>query len=147
MRSGREGLLPHLPLESRGATAISRARDRVIVLANRAPYRHEYAPDGRVMLARARRVSVPAPEPLVAACAGTWVAHVSGSADDCPAAQRTLSAEAPYRLRYVRLAPDQHRGYYYGFANEALWPLCHAVSVAPVFRASDYRDYDAANAR
>jgi trehalose 6-phosphate synthase len=147
MRSGREGLLPHLPLESRGATAISRARDRVIVLANRAPYRHEYAPDGRVMLTRAASGLVTALEPLVAACAGTWVAHVSGSADDCPAAQRTLSAEAPYRLRYVRLDPDQHRGYYYGFANEALWPLCHAVSVAPVFRASDFRDYDAANAR
>jgi trehalose 6-phosphate synthase len=134
-RSGREGLLPHLPLESR----------RVIVLANRAPYQHDYAPDGRVMLTRAASGLVTALEPLVAACSGTWVAHASGTADDCLVAKRTLPSEIRYRLRYVRLDPDQHRGYYYGFANEALWPLCHSVSVAPVFRSNDYRDYDAAN--
>ena len=83
-RSGREGLLPHLPLESR----------RVIVLANRAPYQHDYAPDGRVMLTRAASGLVTALEPLVAACSGTWVAHASGTADGCLVAKRTLPSES-----------------------------------------------------
>ena len=37
----------------------------------------------------------------------------------------------------------EHRGYYYGFANEGLWPLCHAVDVPPVFRSTDFRMYQA----
>jgi trehalose 6-phosphate synthase len=124
---------------------IPRAWDRVIVLANRAPYRYDYAPDGRVMLTRTASGLVTALEPLVAACSGTWVAHAAGTADDCLVAKRTVPFPAGYRLRSVRLDGDQHRGYYYGFANEALWPLCHSVSVAPVFRSSDYCHYEAAN--
>ena len=38
-------------------------------------------------------------------------------------------ATLAYRLRHVWLDEHEHRGYYYGFANEGLWPLCHAVGV------------------
>ena len=56
-------------------------------------------------------------------------------------------ANPRYRLRYVRLPDDEHRGYYYGFANEGLWPLCHDVGVAPILRSDDFRMYHRANAR
>jgi trehalose 6-phosphate synthase len=50
-------------------------------------------------------------------------------------------------LRHVCLAESEYRGYYYGFANEGLWPLCHAVGVQPVFRPDDFLAYRSANVR
>jgi trehalose 6-phosphate synthase len=41
----------------------------------------------------------------------------------------------------VWLTREQENGYYYGFANEGLWPLCHIAHVRPTFRASDWEAY------
>jgi trehalose 6-phosphate synthase len=125
--------------------------NRVIVLANRAPVRHERAADGDLRVTRSASGLVTALEPIVAGCSGTWVAHETGNAD-CVMVDERNGHEVPfgnerYRLRYVRLTAEEHRGYYYGFANEGLWPLCHAVHVQPAFRMTDFSAYRAANMR
>ena len=130
---------------------ISKAWERVIVLANRAPFTHEYTRDGRIKLKRSASGLVTALEPLVRACAGIWVARGAGNADPACADDRdgldVPPANPQYRLRYVWQPDHEHRGYYYGFANEGLWPLCHAVHVQPVFRSTDFRMYRLANVR
>ena len=55
-------------------------RERVIVLANRAPFKHESS-CGRVLATRSASGLVTALEPLLESYAGTWVAHAAGSAD------------------------------------------------------------------
>jgi trehalose 6-phosphate synthase len=124
---------------------------RVIVLANRAPFRHERATDGRVVVKRSASGLVTALEPLIESYSGIWVAHGAGNADTAVVDDRgglnVPPASPQYRLRYVWLPDDEHQGYYYGFANEGLWPLCHAVDVQPVFRPDDFRMYRAANTR
>ena len=136
---------------SRASLDISHARERVIVLANRAPFTHERTGDGGVSLKRSASGLVTALEPLVEACSGIWVAHGAGNADTACADDRggldVPPANPQYRLRYVWLPDHEHRGYYYGFANEGLWPLCHSVHVQPVFRSTDFRMYQLANAR
>src|SRR5688572_25522564 len=136
---------------SRAALNISKEWERVIVLANRAPFTHEHTRDGQVSLKRSASGLVTALEPLVNACSGIWVAHGAGNADiACADARGGLDvppATPQYRLRYVWLPEHEHRGYYYGFANEGLWPLCHSVHVQPVFRSTDFRMYQRANAR
>ena len=136
---------------SRPSLDISHTWERVIVVANRAPFTHERTQDGRVGLTRSASGLVTALEPVVEACSGVWVAHGSGNADAaCAGARSGLDvppANPQYRLRYVWLPEHEHRGYYYGFANEGLWPLCHSVHVQPVFRATDFRMYQRANAR
>jgi trehalose 6-phosphate synthase len=123
----------------------------LIVLANRAPLTVTRPVDGRLSMKRSASGLVTALEPLVARYAGTWVAH--GAAPDghgCVDHRDGLSvppANPRYRIRYVRLPDDEHRGYYYGFANEGLWPLCHDVGVRPIFRSHDFRMYHRANAR
>jgi trehalose 6-phosphate synthase len=52
-----------------------------------------------------------------------------------------------YRIRRVWLTPEEEAGYYYGFANEGLWPLCHIAHTRPVFRASDWEHYRTVNQR
>jgi trehalose 6-phosphate synthase len=80
-----------------------------------------------------------------------WVGLGSGSADRSTVDETggvLVPAEKPaYRLRRVWLSEEEHAGYYYGFANEALWPLCHRAFVKPVFRATDLDAYWVANSR
>ena len=45
------------------------------------------------------------------------------------------------------MSPEEEMGYYYGFANEGLWPLCHIAHTRPVFRAPDWEHYQNVNRR
>jgi trehalose 6-phosphate synthase len=47
----------------------------------------------------------------------------------------------------VWLSEQEEEGYYFGLANEGLWPLCHVVFVRPSFRETDWKEYRAVNAR
>ena len=131
-------------------TRVTTLTERVIVLANRAPFRHEWS-DGRVAAKRSASGLVTALEPLLEEYSGTWVAHAAGTADMHVLGGRggidVPPANPRYRLRYVPLPEDEFHGYYYGFANEGLWPLCHGVDVKPEFRRADYEMYRAANIR
>jgi trehalose 6-phosphate synthase len=124
---------------------------RVIVLANRAPFAFDHSSDGGIIARRSTSGVVTALEPLVAACSGTWVAQHDGRASepslDGRGAALMPPSNIPYRLRSVQLAARERRGFYDGFANEGLWPLCHTADVPPVFRPGDYCAYDSVNAR
>ena len=52
-----------------------------------------------------------------------------------------------YQIRRIWLTPEEESGYYAGFANEGLWPLCHIAHVRPTFRSSDFEHYRNVNAR
>lgn len=124
--------------------------DQVIVVSNREPYIHERTPQG-VTVRRPASGLVTAVEPVMRACSGTWIAHGSGSADADVVDGRDRVAVPPghddYWLRRVWLTQEEEQGYYYGFANEGMWPLCHVAHVRPVFRTSDWEMYQAINQR
>jgi len=120
----------------------------VIVVSNREPYIHVRAGDS-VELWRPASGLVTALEPIMRACSGTWIAHGSGSADrdvvDVHDRVGVPPAHPAYQLRRVWLTTEQEAGYYYGFANEGLWPLCHIAHVRPTFRTADWEQYVAVN--
>jgi trehalose 6-phosphate synthase len=124
--------------------------DQVIVVSNREPYIHQRGPDG-IVVQRPASGLVTAVEPVMRACSGTWIAHGSGSADrdvvDANDKVRVPPATGEYALRRIWLTPEEEQGYYYGFANEGLWPLCHVAHVRPVFRESDWQAYVEVNRR
>jgi len=121
---------------------------RIFVLSNREPYMHvrkgretvcEVPPSGLVT----------AIEPVLCACDGVWVAHGSGS-DDRSAVDEFDRLRVPpddprYSLRRVWLSSEEESGYYDGFANEGLWPLCHIAHTRPIFRATDWACYQRVN--
>ena len=92
---------------------------------------------------------VTALEPILRACEGTWVAHGAGDADRETVDERDRLRVPPdgpqYTLRRVWLSKEEEEGYYYGFANEGLWPLCHIAHTRPTFRSSDWEYYQQAN--
>src|SRR5215471_13422712 len=124
--------------------------DRVIVLSNREPCIHERADSGIAVRHPASGL-VTALEPVMRACSGVWVAHGSGSADRLavdPFGRVPINVnDASYLLRRVWLNEDEENGYYYGFANEALWPLSHTAHAHPIFRRSDWQQYQRVNQR
>jgi trehalose 6-phosphate synthase len=125
--------------------------ERVIVVANREPYIHERTEDGKVALVHPASGLVTALEPVMRACSGVWVAHGSGSADrEASDGQGRLPVppgEESYVLRRLWLSAEEEQGYYYGFSNEGLWPLCHIAHTRPVFRSEDWRQYQVVNRR
>jgi trehalose-6-phosphate synthase len=124
--------------------------DEILIVSNREPYIHVRR-DGRVEVQRPASGLVTALEPVMRACSGTWIAHGSGSADrdTVDRFDRVMvPPEKPaYRIRRVWLSREEERGYYYGFANEGLWPLCHIAHTRPTFRASDWEHYGEVNRR
>ncbi|HYD60178.1 MAG TPA: trehalose-6-phosphate synthase [Noviherbaspirillum sp.] len=126
------------------------AGDEVLVVSNREPYLHMRTRKG-IEVQRPASGLVTAVEPVMRACSGTWIAHGSGSADK-ESVDRNDRVPVPpanpaYTLRRVWLSKEEEKGYYYGFANEGLWPLCHIAHVRPVFRSSDWEQYVAVNQR
>lgn len=122
--------------------------DQVIVVSNREPYIHEKISGGLVVRRPASGL-VTAVEPVMRACSGTWIGHGSGSGDRDSVDKHDRVSLPPgqndYVLRRIWLSKEQEQGYYYGFANEGLWPLCHVAHVRPVFRESDWAQYRQVN--
>lgn len=121
---------------------------RLVVLANREPYVHEYV-DGEIVVQQPASGLVTGIEPLLIATGGVWIAHGSGSADREVVDERSVVAVPPedpkYSLRRIWLTDEEVTGFYEGAANEALWPLCHLAYTKPVFRPSDFEAYRAVN--
>jgi len=118
--------------------------ERIVILANREPYVHQKV-DGEIRVLHPASGLVTALEPVLRACSGVWVGHGSGSADreTVDAKDRILvpPGEESYSIRRVWLSEAEENGYYYGFSNEGLWPLCHVAHTRPVFRAEDWEYY------
>ncbi|HEX7647968.1 MAG TPA: trehalose-6-phosphate synthase, partial [Noviherbaspirillum sp.] len=124
--------------------------DEILVVSNREPYIHNTTPDGIKVLRPASGL-ITAVEPVMRACSGTWIAHGSGSADRVTVDRDDRVAVPPddpsYRLRRIWLTEAEEKGYYEGFANEGLWPLCLTAHVRPIFRGSDWEQYRKVNQR
>lgn len=119
-------------------------KSSLFVVSNREPYVHSRR-DNTVIVTVPASGLVTAIEPILCACNGTWVAHGSGDADaetvDVHDHLKVPPEDPRYTLRRVWLSREQEEGYYYGFANEGLWPLCHIAHTRPIFRASDWEHY------
>jgi len=125
--------------------------EKVVIVANREPYVHQRDPDGQLRVLHPASGLVTALEPVMRACSGVWVAHGSGSADRETADKHgrvwVPPEEKSYQIRRVWLSEAEERGYYYGFSNEGLWPLCHIAHTRPTFRNDDWEHYKRVNQR
>jgi len=124
---------------------------QVIVVSNREPCVHELEPDGSIATRHPISGLVTALDPVLRATGGTWIAHGSGSADRALVDRfdrlQVGDAEGHYTLRRVWLTRGEERGYYHGFSNGTLWPLCHLAFESPRFTRSDWRHYEDVNRR
>jgi trehalose-6-phosphate synthase len=118
------------------------------VVSNREPYIH-MRKGKEIEVTEPASGLVTALDPILRACGGTWVAHGAGDADMETVDARNKVMVPPhdplYTLKRVWITKEEEEGYYFGFSNEGLWPLCHIAHTRPTFRADDWADYQAVN--
>ncbi|HOW43320.1 MAG TPA: trehalose-6-phosphate synthase [Candidatus Omnitrophota bacterium] len=122
----------------------------LFVISNREPYMHVMdEAKGTVSCIRPASGVVTAIHPILCACGGTWIAHGSGNADKKFVNSKDKLGVPPednrYILKRVWLSKQEEDGYYYGFSNEGLWPLCHNTHTRPIFREEDWLMYKKVN--
>jgi len=131
------------------AKEAGRAGGGLVVVSNREPWVHEYLPDGSIQVRSTPGGVSVALDALMRERGGVWIAHGAGSADRAAVDENSSVAMPPdapaYRLRRVWISKEDYDGYYAGFSNNALWPLCHQAHVRPVFRAEEWDAYRAVN--
>ncbi|GBC81094.1 Trehalose-6-phosphate synthase [bacterium HR10] len=98
-------------------------RARLLVVSNRSPYSFRHI-GRRWRPERAIGGLVAAVEPVLHRLGGLWIAW-----GDRPVAGSEKMPAPPddprYQIKFVPLSSEEVDGYYFGFANDALWPLCH----------------------
>ncbi|CAG1005134.1 partial trehalose 6-phosphate synthase, partial [Anaerolineae bacterium] len=120
----------------------------LFVVSNREPFMHETVGSVTECIVPAGGL-VTALDPILRACGGMWIAHGSGNADrEHTGSDGTLRVppdEPAYTLHRVFLTKEEEEGYYYGFSNEGIWPLCHITHTRPLFRKEDWQHYQLVN--
>ncbi len=121
---------------------------KLVVVANREPYIHVREGEEIKCVVPASGLTT-ALDPVMRVCHGVWVAHGSGDADremsDEKGRIQVPPGDPRYTLRRVWLTKEQEQGYYYGFSNDALWPLCHIAHQRPKFDTADWEEYKKVN--
>lgn len=122
--------------------------EKLFLISNREPYIH--VKDGRnIKCVVPAGGLVTALDPVMRICDGMWIAHGSGEADrevvDADDKLRVPPNESSYTLKRIWLTKEEEDGYYYGFSNEGLWPLCHITHTRPTFRLEDWIYYQKVN--
>ncbi len=124
--------------------------NKLFLVSNREPYIHTREGQNIKCIVPAGGL-VTALDPVMRACDGVWMAHGSGDADretvDADDKLRVPPEEPAYTLKRIWLSKEEEDGYYYGFSNEGLWPLCHITHTRPVFRLEDWSYYQKVNER
>jgi trehalose 6-phosphate synthase len=120
----------------------------LFVVANREPYVHSFKGKDIEWAVPASGL-VTAIEPILRSCGGLWIAHGSGDADKMVVDEndkvRVPPMEPQYTLKRIWLSKEEEDGYYYGFSNEGLWPLCHIAHARPIFLPEDWAYYQSVN--
>lgn len=122
----------------------------IIVASNREPFMHVAdEKTGNIRCVRPASGLVSAVDPIMRACGGTWVAHGSGNADRQFVNSKGKLGVPPednrYILKRVWFTKEEEDGFYLGFSNEGLWPLCHITYTRPIFRENDWQMYKKIN--
>ena len=121
---------------------------KLFLVSNREPFMHVKDGGSSKCIVPAGGL-VTALDPVMRICDGVWIAHGSGDAD-----RETVGAgdkirvppdDPAYTLRRVWLTKEEENGYYYGFSNEGIWPLCHITHTRPAFRLDDWVSYQKVN--
>jgi len=127
-------------------------RDKQFVAAiQREPYIHMKTDDGKIIVQKQVGGVGVLLDGILRKTSGLMVAMASGDADkefiDSQGRVKVPPGKDLYTLKRIFSTKKEMDRFYYGFANQTLWPLCHGVFVKPIFRASWWRTYVKMNRR
>lgn len=121
---------------------------KLIIVSNREPYAHLFKGDQITAIRTAGGLTT-ALDSIARAFHATWVCHGGANADFKVVDSQNLVSVPPneksYFLKRIKLTKLEEQGYYEGFSNETLWPLCHICYIRPKFIQTNWEIYDRVN--
>jgi alpha,alpha-trehalose-phosphate synthase [UDP-forming] len=121
---------------------------KLLLVSNREPYAHVFQGEKIVSIRNAGGLTI-ALDSIAQAFHSVWVCQGGANADFKVTGPDGMVAVPPgeesYRLKRLKLTRREEQGYYEGFSNETLWPLCHVCYVRPKFLPTDWEVYDQVN--
>jgi alpha,alpha-trehalose-phosphate synthase [UDP-forming] len=121
---------------------------RLFLVSNREPYVRKDRGDGDgERMVRTTGGLVTALDPVMRRSGGVWIAWEPGGEPGSTRRQQVPETGPGFTLRQVPLTTGEVRRYYYGFANRALWPLCHYFIDRCRFAEDEWRQYVRINER
>lgn len=122
--------------------------ERLLIISNRAPY--SLRRRGRTSeLVRSIGGLSSTLDDCLRTRGGVWLAWSGNVArSDRSRGPSVRSLPVPggqYRLRLLGLTDEQVSGYYHGFSNRGLWPVCHYFLTRAEFDIDEWKTYEAVN--
>jgi trehalose 6-phosphate synthase len=120
---------------------------QLVIVSNRLP-RVAYREEGTWRVRRGSGGLLTAMAPVLRDRGGVWIGWAGTTDEDDVDLDRLLSeseSQEGYRLRPVTLTREERDGFYYGFANEIIWPLFHSLDERCNFRPAYWQAYEAVN--
>lgn len=130
---------------------MSKKRERrFILVANAEPYVHEEK-NGQIVCEKIAGGLTTALDPMMIESGGVWIAWGRGGADfevlDSDNKVGVPEGKEGYALKRIKLTQQEVEGFYVGFANEILWPICHSFLDKAELDENDWRLYKKVNQR
>ena len=123
---------------------------RLIVVSNAEPYSHKYTDEGVEQEKIAGGLTTGL-DPIMQQSNNLWIAWGRGEADfevvDEDNKIVVPDEETGYTLKRLELSSEEQDGFYYGFANETLWPICHSFTHKAKFSSEHWEMYKQVNKR
>ena len=125
------------------------AYKRIVTVSNRLPIVVTTGADGRRRLERGSGGLVSAIAPVLRDRGGLWLGWSGGVKDkdgyDLHSLLAEVSRQWGYDLHAVSLDSDEVEKYYYGFANEIVWPIFHDLQSLCNFNPEYWKVYRQVN--
>lgn len=121
---------------------------RLLLASNREPFRVIKSPQGDVReCIQSMGGLTSALCPVLERCHGVWVSWDPEPADGDGQVREEDGDGVPFPSVRIGLQESEANGYYNGFCNRALWPLCHTMLRCVTPRLDYWQDYRLINER
>ena len=116
---------------------------RLVLISNGEPYAH-VEHDNKIVEKKLAGGLTTGLDPLMQEEKGLWIAWGRGEAD-FQVVNDDNKVKVPnkngYTLKRIELSDEERDGFYYGFSNEILWPICHSFITKANFNPHHWKMY------
>jgi trehalose 6-phosphate synthase len=124
-------------------------KNRLIIVSNRLPIVLKKRDDKKWAIAPGSGGLVTALAPVLRNRGGLWIGWPGvlkeKAVTDIKELLNNESENAGYTLKHVSLTEKEHKNFYYGFANEIIWPLFHDLQTRCNFTPEYWETYQEVN--
>lgn len=122
-------------------------KKRLVLVSNGEPYKHVFE-NQEIKQEKLAGGLTTGLDPMMQEAKGLWIAWGRGEADFEVVDQENkikVPDDNGYTLKRIKLSEKEKNGFYYGFSNEVMWPICHTFISKANFKKEYWDSYKKVN--